>query len=93
MMGATQNIHSCATAQPPTNTAVPVLRAGFTERFVTGIPIRLISVRPRPMANGGKTRRSAMVRGTHDDQQEEHREHGFRNETGQRGVSAGECTP
>ena len=40
MMGATQKSQSCASAQPPTNTAGPVLRAGFTERLVTGIPIR-----------------------------------------------------
>ena len=40
MIGATQNIHNCSIAHPPTNTAGPVLRAGFTERFVTGIPMR-----------------------------------------------------
>ncbi len=37
MIGATQNSQSCSTAHPPTNTAGPVLRAGFTDRFVTGI--------------------------------------------------------
>lgn len=42
-MGATQNSHSCASAQPPTNSAGPVLRAGFTDRLVTGIPIRWIA--------------------------------------------------
>ena len=34
---AIQNSHSCARAQPPTKSAGPVLRAGFTEVFVTGI--------------------------------------------------------
>ena len=40
MIGATQNSHNCSSAHPPTNIAGAVLRAGFTERFVTGIPIR-----------------------------------------------------
>ena len=39
-IGATQKSQSCSTAHPPTNNAGPVLRAGFTDRFVTGIPIR-----------------------------------------------------
>jgi hypothetical protein len=39
-IGATQNSHSCSTAQPPTNSAGPVLRAGFTEVLVTGMLIR-----------------------------------------------------
>ncbi len=39
-IGASQNSHSCAKAQPPTKIAGPVLRAGFTEVFVTGILIR-----------------------------------------------------
>ncbi len=39
-MGATQNSQSCATAQSPTNTAAPVLRAGLTEVLVTGMLIR-----------------------------------------------------
>ena len=43
-----------ASAQPPTNTAGPVLRAGLTDRFVTGMPIRWISVSPRPIAIGAK---------------------------------------
>jgi len=38
--GAIQNSHNCIMAQPPTYTATPVLRAGFTEVFVTGIVIR-----------------------------------------------------
>ena len=32
----------------------PVERAGLTERLVTGMPMRWISVRPRPMAIGAK---------------------------------------
>src|SRR5438046_493924 len=36
-IGATQNSHNCSSAHPPTNTAGPVLRAGFTLKFVTGI--------------------------------------------------------
>ncbi len=38
--GASQKSHNCWTAQPPTNKAGPVLRAGLTERLVTGMPIR-----------------------------------------------------
>jgi hypothetical protein len=36
-MGATQNSQSCCSAQPPTKSAGPVLRAGFTGLFVTGM--------------------------------------------------------
>jgi hypothetical protein len=58
-MGATQKSHSCSIAQPPTNTAGPVLRAGLTERLVTGIPIRWMSVRPSPIAIRAKPARPA----------------------------------
>ena len=53
-MGATQNSHSCSMAQPPANSATPVLRAGLTEVLVTGMLTRWISVSPRPMAMGAK---------------------------------------
>src|SRR5512139_1488776 len=53
-IGATQNSQSCCSAQPPTTSAGPVLRAGFTEVLVTGMLTRWISVRPRPMAIGAK---------------------------------------
>ena len=39
-MGASQNSQSCPSAHPPTKSAGPVLRAGFTEVFVTGIEMR-----------------------------------------------------
>nr|CAD5959986.1 PAP2 superfamily protein [Planktothrix pseudagardhii] len=39
-IGATQNNHNCWIAQPPINNAGPVLRAGFTDTLVTGIPIK-----------------------------------------------------
>jgi hypothetical protein len=64
-MGATQNSQSWSIAQPPTNIAGPVLRAGLTERLVTGIPMRWINVSPRPMAMGAKpcgARRSVAPR-------------------------------
>src|SRR5512146_524628 len=51
-IGASQNIQSCASAQPLTNNAGPVLRAGFTDRFVTGMPIKWIKVSASPMAIG-----------------------------------------
>ena len=53
-IGATQKSQSWASAQPPTNTATPVLRAGFTEVFVTGMLIKWIRVSPSPMARGAK---------------------------------------
>ena len=40
MSGATQNSQSCCSAHPPTKIAGPVLRAGFTEVFVTGMQTR-----------------------------------------------------
>lgn len=45
-MGAAQKSHSCPSAQSPTKTATPVLRAGFTEVLVTGMLIRWIKVNP-----------------------------------------------
>jgi len=39
-IGTTQNSQSCEIAQPPTNSAGPVLRAGFTDVFVTVMLIR-----------------------------------------------------
>ena len=39
-MGATQNSHSWPSAQPPTSSAGPVLRAGFTEVLVMGMLTR-----------------------------------------------------
>jgi hypothetical protein len=37
-----------------TKSAGPVLRAGFTDVFVTGMLIRCISVSPKPIAIGAK---------------------------------------
>jgi hypothetical protein len=39
-IGASQNSQSCASAHPPTMRAGPVLRAGLTETYVTGMAIR-----------------------------------------------------
>ena len=47
------------------HSAGPVLRAGLTDRFVTGIPMRWISVKPRPIAIGARpcgARRSVAPR-------------------------------
>ena len=41
-------------AQPPTNSAGPVLRAGLTDVLVTGIDTRWMSVSASPMASGAK---------------------------------------
>jgi hypothetical protein len=53
-IGATQKRNSCSSAQPPTNSAGPVLRAGFTDVLVTGMLIRWISVSARPIARPAK---------------------------------------
>ena len=52
MIGATQKSQSWLSAQPPTNSAGPVLRAGLTDVFVTGIETRWISASASPMASG-----------------------------------------
>jgi hypothetical protein len=52
MIGAIQKSQSCEIAHPPTYRATPVLRAGFTEVFVTGILIKWIKVSPNPIAIG-----------------------------------------
>ena len=53
---ATQKSQSCFTAMPPTNTATAVERAGFTDVFVTGMLMRWMSVRQRPIAMGSENR-------------------------------------
>jgi len=50
-IGATQNNHNWLKAQPPTNNAGPVLLAGFTDVFVTGMLIRWIRVSAKPIAS------------------------------------------
>ena len=52
--GASQKNHSCAKAQPPTINAGPVLLAGFTEVLVTGMLMRCINVKAKPMAKAAK---------------------------------------
>src|SRR6185312_3549792 len=47
--GATQNSQSWPTYSPPANNAGPVLRAGFTEVFVTGMATRWIRVSASPI--------------------------------------------
>ena len=55
MRGATQNSQSWPRAQPPSaKGATPVERAGLTLVLVTGMLIRWIRVRHRPMAMGAK---------------------------------------
>src|SRR6516164_5587956 len=49
MIGASQNSQSWAIYSPPANSAGPVLRAGLTEVFVTGIDTRWIKVKASPI--------------------------------------------
>src|SRR5437762_14359471 len=53
-IGATQSTHNCARAQPPTNRAGTVLRAGFTDVPVTGMLMRWINVSAKPIAMPAK---------------------------------------
>ena len=53
-IGATQKSQSCPSAQSPTNSAGPVLRAGFTEVFVTGMLTRWMRVSASPIAMPAK---------------------------------------
>ena len=60
--GATQNSHNCASAQPPTMSAGPVLRAGFTEVLVTGMLMRWISVSAQADGDRREARRARARR-------------------------------
>ncbi len=51
-IGAIQKSQSWLSAQPPAKRAGPVLRAGLTEVLVTGMLMRWMRVRQRPMAMG-----------------------------------------
>ena len=90
--GASQNSHSWPSAQPPANSAGPVLRAGLTEVLVTGIQIRWISVSARPIAIGAKPAGARRSRRAHDDEQEHHRQHDLGEKAAAMAHSApGEC--
>ncbi len=52
--GAIQKSQSCPSAPFSAKNATAVERAGFTEVLVTGIEIRWMRVRPRPIAIGAK---------------------------------------
>ena len=52
--GATQNSQSCASAQPPTNSAGPVLRAGFTEGVRHWDADEVDEREAEPIASGAK---------------------------------------
>ena len=54
-IGANQKSQSCSMAQPPAHSAMPALRAGFTEVCVTGMLIQWMSVKHNPMAIGAKS--------------------------------------
>ena len=86
-IGATQKSQSCASAQPPTKSAGPVLRAGFTDVFVTGMLIRWISVRPSPIAIGAKPAGARAVGRAEDDDQEHEGQHDLGDEARPRASS------
>ena len=69
-MGKTMNTQSCASAQPPTNSAGASERAGFTEVLVTGMLIRWMSVSVEADGQRREARGRAPVRHPVDDEQE-----------------------
>ena len=74
-------------AQPPTNTAVAVLRAGLTEVFVTGMLIRWISVSAEADGETRESYWSAFVGRAEDDEQEHERHHDFAHEPRRKRIS------
>ncbi len=54
MMGKRMKTQSWASAQPPTKSAGARERAGFTLVLSTGMAIRWMRVRVRPMASGAR---------------------------------------
>ena len=88
MMGATQNSQSCSRAHPPAKRAGAVLRAGFTDVFVTGMLMRWMRVSPSPMAMGESLGR-ATVGGAEDDDQEQPGHHDLGDEARGHRVAAG----
>lgn len=49
-IGATHKSHKCDSALAPTKRVGPVRRAGLTETWVVGMPMRWTGVRANPMA-------------------------------------------
>ena len=52
--GASRKTQTCASGSPPTNSAGPSERAGFTEVPVSGIPTRWTAVSDSPIARPAK---------------------------------------
>lgn len=73
-------------AQPPTYTATPVLRAGLTEAFVTGMRNKWMRVRLRPMAMPAKPL-GACVGRPHDDEEKGHGHDDLGDGSGHEGVA------
>lgn len=87
--GASQNSHSCDIAQPPTNNAVAVLRAGFTDKLVTGDANEMNQRQPEANRDRRKPLRRVAVRGAENNYQEEKGEHEFRNKARSKRIAAG----
>ena len=68
--GATQNIHNCWSAMPPTSSAGPVLRAGFTDVLVTGMLIEVDQGQPKADRNWSEPDGRARIGRAEDDEQE-----------------------
>ena len=65
-IGASQNSQSCPSAHPPTISAGPVLRAGFTEVLVTGILIKVDQSQDEAYRNRSESCRHATIGRAHD---------------------------
>ena len=73
-IGASQNSQSCDKAGAPTNSAGPVLRAGFTDKLVTGMPIEVDQGEAQTDGDRRESLGCVAVRGAQDNHQEEKRQ-------------------
>lgn len=75
-MGIAQKIRDCAKARSPTNTATPVLRAGFTEVLVTGMLIGMDEGQRRTDGDWTEPLRCPAV-GRAEDHDQKHERHDY----------------
>ena len=76
-------------AQPPTKTATPVLRAGFTEVLRDGDADQVDQGQAEADRDGREALRGALVGGAEDDHEEHHRHDDLGDQAGGQRVAAG----
>ena len=82
MMGATMKSQSWSIAQPPTKIAWLMLRAGFTEVFVTGNADEMNQHQHEADGQAGEADRGFHVGRAENGEDEEEGQHDFRHESG-----------